>query len=89
MLNLPHPEFLGEVPGPDRILDAADDPDLTDTGTRRFLEQLPVSEERKERITGENAETLLRLPSRDACRRVVRRRSVPPVLTGHAIDNRE
>ena len=61
MLNLPHFKFIHEVLGADRILYAVDYPYLTNTGARRFLEQLPVSQEDKEKIAHRNAETLLRL----------------------------
>ena len=61
MLNLPHFKFVHEVLGTDRILYAVDYPYLTNTGARRFLEQLPVSQEDKEKIAHGNAEALLRL----------------------------
>ncbi len=61
MLNLPHFKFIHEVLGADRILYSVDYPYLTNTGAREFLEQLPVSQEDKEKIAHRNAETLLRL----------------------------
>ena len=61
MLNLPHFKFIHEVLGADRILYAVDYPYLTNTGARRFLEQLPVSQADKEKIAHSNAEALLRL----------------------------
>ncbi len=61
MLNLPHFKFIHEVLGADRILYAVDYPYLTNTGAREFLEQLPVSQEDKEKIAHRNAEALLRL----------------------------
>ena len=61
MLNLPHFKFIHEVLGADRILYSVDYPYLSNTGARRFLEQLPVSQEDKEKIAHRNAETLLRL----------------------------
>ena len=61
MLNLPHFKFIHEVLGTDRILYAVDYPYLTNTGARRFLEQLPVSQADKEKIAHGNAEALLRL----------------------------
>lgn len=61
MLNLPHFKFIHEVLGADRILYAVDYPYLTNTGAREFLEQLPISQEDKEKITYRSAEALLRL----------------------------
>ena len=61
MLSLPHFKFIHEVLGADRILYAVDYPYLTNTGARRFLEQLPVSQDDKEKIAHRNAETLLGL----------------------------
>ena len=61
MLNLPHFKFIHEVVGADRILHSVDYPYLTNTGARRFIEQLPVSWEDKEKIASRNAERLLRL----------------------------
>ena len=61
MLNLPHFKFIHEVLGADRILYAVDYPYLTNTGARRFLEQLPVSQADKEKIAHGNAEALLGL----------------------------
>ncbi len=61
MLNLPHFEFIHKVIGADRILYAVDYPYLTNTGAREFLEQLPISEDDKEKIAHRNAEELLRL----------------------------
>lgn len=62
MLNLPHFEFIHKVLGADRILYSVDYPYLTLTGAREFLENLPVSEQDKEKIAHKNAEALLRLP---------------------------
>jgi predicted TIM-barrel fold metal-dependent hydrolase len=61
MLNLPHFEFIHKVLGSDRILYAVDYPYLTLTGARRFLEDLPISGEDKEKIAHLNAESLFRL----------------------------
>ena len=61
MLNVPHLRFIHEVLGADRILYAVDYPYLSNTGARRFLEQLSVSQDDKEKIAHRNAETLLRL----------------------------
>ena len=61
MLNLPHFEFIYRVVGADRILYAVDYPYLTLTGSRDFLESLPVSHRDKERMAHANAEALLGL----------------------------
>ncbi len=61
MLNLPHFKFIHEVLGADRILYSVDYPYLTNIGARRFLEQLPVSQDDKAKIAHRNAEALLAL----------------------------
>ena len=61
MLYLPHFKFIHETLGADRILYAVDYPYLTNTGARRFLEQLPISQADKEKIAHGNAEALLGL----------------------------
>ncbi len=61
MLNLPHFKFIHEVLGADRLLYAVDYPYLTNTGAREFLEQLPISQEDKEKFAHRNAEALLRM----------------------------
>jgi predicted TIM-barrel fold metal-dependent hydrolase len=61
MLNLPHFEFIHRVLGAERILYSVDYPYLTPTGTRDFLESLPISQEDKEKIAHGNAEALLGL----------------------------
>ena len=61
MLTLPHFKFIQEVVGIDRILFAVDYPYLTNTGARRFLEALPVSDADRAKIAHGNAERLLRL----------------------------
>jgi uncharacterized protein len=61
MLNFPHFEFIHQVIGADRILYSVDYPYLTLTGTREFLESLPISQTDKERIAHGNAEALLGL----------------------------
>lgn len=61
MLTLPHFTFIQTVVGVDRILYAIDYPYLTNTGARRFLEGLPVSDEDRAKIAHRNAEALLRL----------------------------
>ncbi len=61
MLDLPHFKFIYEVIGVDRILYSVDYPFLTNTGARRFLETLPISQEDKSKIGHRNAESLLRI----------------------------
>ena len=61
MLDLPHFEFIHKVMGADRIIYAVDYPYLTNTGARDFLEQLPISQDDKEKIAHRNAEGLLGL----------------------------
>ena len=61
MLTLPHFRFIQEVVGIERILFAVDYPYLTNTGARRFLETLPVSDADRASIAHGNAEKLLRL----------------------------
>jgi uncharacterized protein len=61
MFNLPHFEFIHKVVGADRIIYAVDYPYLSHTGARGFLENLPVSQEDKEKIAHRNAEALFRL----------------------------
>ena len=61
MLNLPHFKFIEEVVGSDRILYSVDYPYLTNTGARRFLETLPVSDADKAKIAHGNAEALFGL----------------------------
>jgi predicted TIM-barrel fold metal-dependent hydrolase len=61
MLNLPHFEFIHKVLGADRILYSVDYPYLTLTGTRDFLESLPINQRDKEKIAHGNAEALLGL----------------------------
>jgi len=61
MFNLPHFEFVHKVVGADRIIYAVDYPYLSHTGARAFLENLPVSQDDKEKIAHRNAEALFRL----------------------------
>ena len=61
MLDLPHFEFIHKVLGPDRIIYSVDYPYLTMGGARSFLENLPISQEDKEKIAHGNAERLLKL----------------------------
>ena len=61
MLNLPHFAFVQAVVGIDRTLYAVDYPYLTNTGARRLLEELPVSDEDRAKIACRNAEALFHL----------------------------
>ncbi|NMM04085.1 amidohydrolase [Paraburkholderia sp. RP-4-7] len=61
MFNLPHFEFIHKVVGAGRIIYAVDYPYLTHTGSREFLDSLPISQEDKEKIAYRNAEALFRL----------------------------
>ncbi len=61
MLYRPHLDFILEVIGVDRVLYAVDYPYLTNTGARRFLEQLEISDEDKAKIAHRNVEALLHL----------------------------
>jgi predicted TIM-barrel fold metal-dependent hydrolase len=61
MFNLPHFEFIHNVIGADRILFSVDYPYLTLTGSREFLENLPISPRNREKIAHSNAEALLGL----------------------------
>ena len=58
MLNAPHFEFIRMVLGTDRIIYSVDYPYLSNTGSREFLENLPIGEDEKERIAYRNAEAL-------------------------------
>jgi predicted TIM-barrel fold metal-dependent hydrolase len=58
MFNLPHFEFIHNVLGADRILFSVDYPYLTLTGSREFLENLPISPRNREKIAHGNAEAL-------------------------------
>jgi hypothetical protein len=73
MLNLPHFKFIHEVIGADHMLFSVDYPYATTTGARRFLEQLPVSQEDKEKIAHRNAELLLGLDRRGGTAPAARR----------------
>jgi predicted TIM-barrel fold metal-dependent hydrolase len=55
-LNLPHFDFIHKVLGADPILYSVDYPHLTPTGTRDFIESLPLSQRDKEKIAHGNAE---------------------------------
>ncbi len=61
MMNLPHFRFVHEVLGAGRILYSVDYPYLTNTGARRFLDDLPVGGEDREKIAHGNVEALLGL----------------------------
>ena len=62
MLNLPHFRFIHEVLGSERILFAVDYPYLTMNGARRWLEELPVDEQKRLAIASGNAAALLSIP---------------------------
>ena len=61
MLTLPHFEFIHKVIGADRIIWSVDYPFLTLDGTRKFIDELSVSQDDKEKMTHLNAEKLFRL----------------------------
>lgn len=61
MLSLPHLEFAKSVVGIDRILFSVDYPYLSLNGARNWLENLPVSQEEKEKIAYKNAKKLFKL----------------------------
>ena len=61
MMNLPHFEFIRTILGADRILYSVDYPYVTLDGSRKFLEELPISAADKEKIANGNAESLLGL----------------------------
>ena len=61
MLHLPHFEFIRTVVGVDRLLYSVDYPYLTMAGARRFLEQVAVSQEEREKIAHGDAEKLFRM----------------------------
>jgi predicted TIM-barrel fold metal-dependent hydrolase len=55
-LNLPHFDFIHKVLAADRILYSVDYPYLTRTGSRDFLQSLPLSQRDKEKIAHGDAE---------------------------------
>ncbi len=59
MLTTPHFEFIHKVLGADRIMYAVDYPYVSNTGARKFLEELSVSQDEKEKIGHGNAERVL------------------------------
>lgn len=61
MFYQPHFEFIREVIGIDRLIWAVDYPYLTLDGTRKFLENLPITEEERHKIAHRNAERLFGL----------------------------
>jgi len=61
MFYLPHFEFIRETIGIDRIIWSVDYPYLTLDGTRAFLDNLPITDEERRKITHRNAEQLFRL----------------------------
>ena len=63
MLTLPHFQFVLDVMGADRILFSVDYPYQSLDGARTFIENLPISQDDKEKIAHRNAEKLLGLPT--------------------------
>jgi predicted TIM-barrel fold metal-dependent hydrolase len=61
MFYEPHFEFIRSVIGIDRLIWAVDYPYLTLDGTRKFLENLPVTEDERHKVAHRNAESLFRL----------------------------
>lgn len=61
MTNPAHFNFVKEVVGIDRMLFSVDYPYLSMNGARRFVEDLPASDEDKSRFAFRNAERLLNL----------------------------
>lgn len=61
MFDAPQFRFIRDTIGIDRLLWSVDYPYLTLDGTRAFLEDLPISDEEKEKITHRNAEALFRI----------------------------
>jgi uncharacterized protein len=57
----PHFAFVRDIVGIDRIIWSVDYPYLTLDGTRTFIDDLPISDEEKRKITHQNAENLFRL----------------------------
>ena len=60
MYGLPHFEFIHKVIGADRIISSVDYRSFLD-GTRKFIDELSVSQDDKEKMTHLNAEKLFRL----------------------------
>ncbi len=58
MFYEPHFKFIRDVIGIDRLIWAVDYPYLTLDGTRKFLENLPITEEEKHKVAHRNAERL-------------------------------
>ncbi|MGX2951344.1 amidohydrolase family protein [Ursidibacter sp. B-7004-1] len=61
MLSLPHLEFIRAFMGSERILFSVDYPYLSLNGARKWLEDLPISQQEKENIAFRNAERLFKL----------------------------
>ncbi|BBY38022.1 hypothetical protein MMAN_21560 [Mycobacterium mantenii] len=61
MFYEPHFEFIRNVIGIDRLIWAVDYPYLSLDGTRKFLENLPITEDEAHKIAHRNAERLFRL----------------------------
>ena len=60
-MTRPHFDFVRTVLGADRIMYAVDYPYVCNQGARKFLEELPVSDEEKAQIAHGNAERLLHM----------------------------
>lgn len=61
MFHGPHFEFIRSIIGLDRVIWSVDYPYLSLDGTRRFLENLPITEDEAHKIAHRNAEGLFRL----------------------------
>jgi uncharacterized protein len=61
MFYLPHFEFIRDVIGLDRLIWAVDYPYLSLDGTRKFVENLPITDDQKHDVAHRNAEALFGL----------------------------
>ena len=61
MMTRPHFDFIRTVLGADRIMYSVDYPYVSNHGARKFLEELPVSDDEKAQIAHGNAEKLLHM----------------------------
>jgi len=61
MFNEPHFEFIRAVIGIDRLIWSVDYPYLSLDGTRKFLDNLPITEDEAHQLAHRNAERLFRL----------------------------
>ena len=62
LLYTPHFMFVREAVGIDRIVFSIDYPQMTMTGARRWLENLPIPQAERDKIAFGNAQALLQLP---------------------------